>query len=436
MTFEQLVEDKTRPLAQKGASSTSYRPPIVPQIPSSCEKLLEAVPYGYESVDRLRFLAEEIEELSNEDRKVMRSLVEHFLKHMLDIGASDLDAGGFACEGYIWCRVDGKKQSYPELGRYHSDLSDLLFLNILSEKQRSVLLNDCSVDLSYKLIDEGNVQSWQRYRMTVYFEQDCLALNARCISTELRPLDTLGFHASIKAGLMFDHVRDGLTLVTGVTGSGKSSTLDAIIDANNKRVNGHIIIIGKPIEYIHSTKRCLVRHREVGRDVASFKEGVVQSLRQDPDIVVIGEMRDPSTISAALEVTDSGHKVFSTLHTSSAVDSIARIVGEYGPDEQERIRNRLADVLRCIVSQKLLPKVGGGRILAKEVLWVNPSVRAAIKNGNVDEVYQMMWEGGKQGMITLEQDLFRLYKKKLISDVSAFDNANNKKRLNQLFGRI
>ena len=235
---------------------------------------------------------------------------------------------------------------------------------------------------------------------------------------------------------MFDHVRDGLTLVTGVTGSGKSTTLDSIIDENNGRVDGHIVIIAKPIEFIHLSKRSIVRHREVGKDVASFHQGVVQALRQDPDIIVIGEMRDPQTISAALEVTDSGHKVFSTLHTSSAVESVARIVAEYDKAEQERVRNRLADVLRCIISQKLLPKIGGGRVLAKEVLWVTPSVRAAIKGNNLDEIYQMMWEGRAQGQHTLEQDLFRLMKQRQIDRNVGMDYANNKKRLAQLLGMM
>jgi len=158
----------------------------------------------------------------------------------------------------------------------------------------------------------------------------------------------------------------------------------------------------------------------------------VQALRQDPDIIVIGEMRDPETISAALEITDSGHKVFSTLHTSSAVETIDRIVAEYPPDEQDRVRNRLADVLRCVISQKLVPKIGGGRILAKEVLWMTPSARAAIKNKNTSEIYQMMWEGGALGMTTLEQDLYRLVRQQLITPEVAFDFANNKRRLQQL----
>jgi twitching motility protein PilT len=193
-----------------------------------------------------------------------------------------------------------------------------------------------------------------------------------------------------------------------------------------------VVIIARPIEYVHRSRKCLIRHREVGRDVRTFKDGIVQALRQDPDIIVIGEMRDPETISAALEITDSGHKVFSTLHTSSAVETIDRIVAEYPPDEQDRVRNRLADVLRCVISQKLVPKIGGGRILAKEVLWMTPSARAAIKNKNTSEIYQMMWEGGALGMTTLEQDLYRLVRQQLITPEVAFDFANNKRRLQQL----
>lgn len=193
-----------------------------------------------------------------------------------------------------------------------------------------------------------------------------------------------------------------------------------------------MVIIARPIEYVHRSRKCLIRHREVGRDVRTFKDGIVQALRQDPDIIVIGEMRDPETISAALEITDSGHKVFSTLHTSSAVETIDRIVAEYPPDEQDRVRNRLADVLRCVISQKLVPKIGGGRILAKEVLWMTPSARAAIKNKNTSEIYQMMWEGGALGMTTLEQDLYRLVRQQLITPEVAFDFANNKRRLQQL----
>ncbi len=197
-------------------------------------------------------------------------------------------------------------------------------------------------------------------------------------------------------------------------------------------MESHVVIIASPIELVHKPIRSIIRHREVGRDVASFKKGAIQALRQDPDIIVIGELRDPETIQTALEITDSGHKTFGTLHTSSAMESIERIIGEIPVDEQNRVRMRLADVLTCVISQKLVPSLDGKRVLAKEVLLVTPSVKAAIRNNNVGEIYQMLMEGGKLGMHTMEQDLKRLYDQGKISKEMALNNSNNKKRMEKL----
>jgi twitching motility protein PilT len=167
-------------------------------------------------------------------------------------------------------------------------------------------------------------------------------------------------------------------------------------------------------------------------DVTSFGNGAIEALRQDPDIIVVGEMRDPLTIATVLEITDSGHKAFTTLHTSSAIDSLHRIVAEFPPDEQERIRNRLADVLSVTMSQKLVPTIDGRLVLAKEILSVDSSVKAAIRNKNIGEIYQMMVEGRRLGMCTLEQDLRELQKKGIITQATALNYANNKKRMTQL----
>ena len=408
----------------------------VPPLPAFCDHICERIPAALYGRDRMLHITSQIEQLSKDQIGQLQAIIEYFMRHMLRQGASDLDMGGPACNNCIWLRIDGHKKKHIELGYYTPDQTNVLLLSLLTESQRTDLLGTFALDASRQLTAGPDGGTWHRYRTSMYFDNEHLAFNIRAIANELRPIDSLGFHPTIKQGLMFDHVRDGLTLITGVTGSGKSTTLDSIIDENNGRVDGHIVIIAKPIEFIHLSKRSIVRHREVGKDVASFHQGVVQALRQDPDIIVIGEMRDPQTISAALEVTDSGHKVFSTLHTSSAVESVARIVAEYDKAEQERVRNRLADVLRCIVSQKLLPKIGGGRVLAKEVLWVTPSVRAAIKGNNLDEIYQMMWEGRAQGQHTLEQDLFRLMRQRLIDKNTGMDYANNKKRLAQLLGMV
>lgn len=419
-------------LAQHASAVQRPRVRSVPSLPKICKTILESVPPSLVGEDRARYLAEQVNALLDKDRTLLREHMQLLVKRMLELNASDLDMGGPGANGYVWYRVHGDKRPYEEIGTYLCDETALLILNLLTERQLQIFFEAYSLDFSYELPIEGRNGMPRRFRATVYFDMDHVALNMRAISDEIRPLKSLGFHPLIERGLMFRHVRDGLTLVTGVTGSGKSTTLDAIIDANNDDVYAHVVIIARPIEYVHRSRKCLIRHREVGRDVRTFKDGIVQALRQDPDIIVIGEMRDPETISAALEITDSGHKVFSTLHTSSAVETIDRIVAEYPPEEQDRVRNRLADVLRCVVSQKLVPKIGGGRILAKEVLWMTPSARAAIKNKNTSEIYQMMWEGGAMGMTTMEQDLCRLVRQQLITPEVAFDFANNKRRLQQL----
>jgi twitching motility protein PilT len=312
--------------------------------------------------------------------------------------------------------------------------TDVLLHNAITPGQREQLLNVRNLDFSYSIKRDDD--PLRRYRANMYFDMETLALNMRKIDTEIRPFKTLEVHPEIAKALSLKYYKYGLTLITGITGSGKSSTLDTIIDANNRTVDAHIVIIASPVELVHESVRSVVRHREVGRDVMSFKAGAIQSLRQDPDIIVIGELRDPETIMTTLEITDSGHKTFGTLHTSSAMESIERILGEVETEEQDRVRNRLADVLTCVISQKLVSSLDGKRVLAKEVLLVTPSVRAAIRNNNVNEIYQMLAEGSELGMNTMEQDLKRLYEMGKISKEEAFNNANNKKRIQQLFDEL
>ena len=401
-------------------------------MPGWVGELARQAPRLLQGEDRLRFYAQRLDEIEVEKREALRDFVEGFVAQMHEMKASDMDLGGPACVGRVWYRVDGDKSPHYELGVSSNDEIDILVLNLLSPRQREDLFRVQSADFSYFLPTGAGTQ--RRFRCTAYFDSGNLGLCMRAINETVRPLASLGFHPLIQRGMMFRHVRDGLTLFTGVTGSGKSTSLDAIIDANNHDFDGHIVIVAKPIEYMHAPDRCIIRHREVGADVPSFKDGVIQALRQDPDIIMIGEMRDPETISAAIEAADTGHKVFSTLHTSSAVESLDRMVAEYPHEEQDRIRIRLGDVLRCVVSQKLAPRVGGGRVLVKEVLWVTANVKAAILNGNTGEIYQMMWEGGKQGMITLEQDLVRLVRERKITPETGLQYANNKRRFQQLLG--
>lgn len=388
------------------------------------------LPANLSGEDRISELSKHFGSVSQRDREQMRLHIEELLLNMEEIDASDIDMGGNGGNGRIWYRVHGEKRPYMEGNTYTTNETDVLLLNLLSERQVGHLRDNSSIDFSFSL--DGDEGETQRFRATMYMEMDHLALNMRKINNEIRPFKSLGFHPEVAKSLSLNYIKFGLTLVTGITGSGKSSTLDTIIDANNRTANGHIVIISSPVELVHQSRKCIVRHREVGRDVKSFRAGAVESLRQDPDIIMIGELRDEETIQTALEITDSGHKTFSTLHTASATESIDRIIGEVNVNQQERVRNRLADVLTCVISQKLLPSTDGKRVMAKEVLLATTPVKAAIRNNNLNEIYQMLTEGSSVGMHTLEQDLKRLYEERSITLESAVGYANNKTRMREL----
>ena len=393
------------------------------------EDLVHQIPGIKFGQERQDFIRQILAEQNEDTRKILKEKLDSFLWLMIPKEASDIDIGGSGSKGQIWYRVFGDKHAEPKLGTFSTNETDILIMNILSNKDQEFLFRHRYVDFSYTMFKND---TRTRFRATVYFELNHLALNMRLISNNIRPFSKLGFHPEVVKLLSLKYVKRGLVLITGITGSGKSSTLDTIIDANNRTSDGHIVIIANPVEYVHESIKSIVRHREIGRDVLTFKEGTIQSLRQDPDIIVIGEVRDPDTIATVLEVADSGHKVFTTLHTSSATESIDRILGETHPSEQTRIRERLADVLVCVVSQKLVPSQDGKLVMAKEILVATPAVRTAIRNNNTDELYQLIYQSGHVGMITMEQDLVNLYRKEKISYQNAYSNANNKKRFEDL----
>ena len=432
------IASRTRPVRSRQDMTSRFEKttdlvPVLPRPPAICETIQEDVPELLNEVARIQYLADKLAGLPQDKRMLLGLHIQQIALHMVHSGASDMDAGGPASNGQVWFRIEGLKKPCEDLEITSAEEMDVLILNLLTPAQLRQLIESYSVDFSYEIQEEGTGRS-RRFRASVYFDEVNLALNLRVVKSEVRPLTSLGLHQAVQNGLLFSHVRDGLTIIAGVTGAGKTTTLDAIIDANNRTTHGHIVVIGDPIEYRHSSDKCIIRHREVGRGVASYKDGIVQALHQDPDMIVIGEMLDRDTISTVMDATDSGHRVYSTLHTRSAVDSIERIIAEYPSDEQERVRRRLGDVLNCVVAQKLCPSIDGGRVLAKEVMWVTPSIRAAIKSGNTSEIYQMMWEGGAAGQQTMEQDLHRLYRKRIIEVGVAMSFANNKKRMKRLIG--
>jgi twitching motility protein PilT len=393
--------------------------------------LTKQVPFSYFSVDKQKFIGHELlPKVSDQHKQILKKLVNGFLEIMRRKGASDIDFGGMGCQKKVWFRIHGDKFPIEEFGTYEITEFDILIQSILLDSQKEDLYENRNVDFSYTFasIDKKIF----RNRANIAFDLNALSLNMRAIETRTRRFEHYGFDNHVARNLHLAYTKEGLILITGITGSGKSTTLDAIVDLNNQTVKAHIIIIASPIEFVHTPQKCIIRHREVGRDTLSFKQGTIEALRQDPDIIIIGEMRDPETIMSALEVADSGHKVFSTLHTSSAVESIDRIIAEIPNIEQERVRSRLADVLRVVISQKLVPTLVGDRILAKEIMVMTPSIRAAIKNNNVNEIYQMISEGNKIGMCTIEQDLAQFYYNRKISKDTALNYSNNKRRMQQL----
>lgn len=400
------------------------------EISEMVRPLIERLPETISGVELHQDMVKLLDQQPGEWKISLKEKLEYYLILMEAIEASDIDLGGAGCKGSIWFRIHGLKNPVEADCKLSIRETDLLLMNLLTNRQRESLFEKRNVDFSYTIKKEQGLD--QRFRADIYYDMEHLAMNMRRIDNVIRPFKSLELHPEVAKAVSLKYYQYGLTLVTGTTGSGKSSTLDTIIDANNRSMEAHIVIVASPVELVHEPLRSIIRHREVGRDVISFKEGAVQALRQDPDIIMIGELRDPETIMTALEITDSGHKTFGTLHTSSAIESIERIVGEVAVDQQERVRMRLADVLTCVISQKLVPSLDDKRVLAKEVLLVTPSVKAAIRNNNVGEIYQMLMEGGKMGMHTMEQDLKRLYDMGKISDETALNYSNNKKRMEKL----
>jgi len=406
-------------------------PPVIQEGHRILRETAAHLPQTIQGLERQMMIGDVLSRMDETSKTKLLTMINFFLNRMLSVNASDVDMGGYGSQGFIWFRIYGIKKPDPSLGRYTPDETNVLIQSAIGERQRSFLYENRNLDFSHMMI-LPETGEFRRFRADAYFDLDQVALNMRAINNTIRPYKNLELHPNVTRALSLAHTKDGLCLITGITGSGKSSTLDSIIDANNHSVDAHVVVIASPVEYVHKSDKCIIRHREVGRDVLSFKEGAVQALRQDPDIIMLGELRDPDTILTALEITDSGHKVFSTLHTASAVESIDRIIGETPPIEQERVRNRLADTLRRVISQKLIPSLDGKRVLAKEVMLATPSVRAAIKNNNTGEIYQMISEGSDQGTVTMEQDLKRLYLQKKIALETALNYANNKRRLQQL----
>jgi twitching motility protein PilT len=273
--------------------------------------------------------------------------------------------------------------------------------SVLTEQQKKRFELEDELDFSF------GIQNLARFRGNVFKQRGCVSMVVRQIPFAIKTFDELGLPGSIAK--MAEKPR-GLVLLTGPTGSGKSTTLAAMIDKINRERKGHIITVEDPIEFIHRHQGCIINQREIGSDTKSFANALKYALREDPDVILIGEMRDLETIQAALTIAETGHLAFATLHTNSAAEAINRIIDVFPSHQQSQVRAQLAFVLEGIVTQTLLPKAQGkGRVMAAEILVVTPAIRALIRDDKVHQIYSSMQAGKKWGMQTLNDALYQLY---------------------------
>src|SRR5919109_2840605 len=276
-----------------------------------------------------------------------------------------------------------------------------LAYSVLTENQKKRFETENELDFSF------GIQNLARFRGNVFKQRGCVSVVIRQIPFSVKTFQELGLPQVVAQ--LADKPR-GLVLVTGPTGSGKSTTLAAMIDKINKELKGHIITVEDPIEFIHRHQACIVNQREVGTDTSSFQAALKYALRQDPDVVLIGEMRDLETIQAALTIAETGHLAFATLHTNSAAEAINRIIDVFPSHQQSQVRAQLAFTLEGIITQTLLQKIKGrGRVMAAEILIMTPAVRALIRDEKIEQIPSMMQAGKKHGMQTLNDALYQLY---------------------------
>jgi twitching motility protein PilT len=304
-------------------------------------------------------------------------------------------------------RVDGDivDSSVPDVLTPKDTLQ--LAYSVLTETQKKRFENDDELDFSF------GIQNLARFRGNVFKQRGCVAMVIRMIPFNVRTFQELGLPPVIAK--LAERPR-GLILVTGPTGSGKSTTLAAIIDKINKERKGHIITVEDPIEFIHRHQACIVNQREIGTDTKTFANALKYALREDPDVILVGEMRDLETVAAALTIAETGHLVLATLHTNSAAESINRIIDVFPSNQQSQVRAQLAFVLEGVVTQTLLPKAKGrGRCMAAEIMVATPAIRALIRDDKIHQIYSAMQSGKKFGMQTMNDALYQLYTSREVS---------------------
>lgn len=309
-------------------------------------------------------------------------------------------------------RVDGSLVPVASADPLTEEAVEALIFAILDEDQKQILLKDKEFDFSFAFGDLG------RFRVNAFHERGNLAAALRLIPNEILTIEQLGLPEIVNTFAGFPR---GLVLVTGPTGSGKSTTLAALIHKINSEKAHHIVTIEDPIEFTHKSNKSVIVQREVHYDTYSFSAALRSSLRQDPDVVLLGEMRDLETIAAAITIAETGHLVFATLHTNSAAQSIDRMIDVFPPHQQPQIRAQLANILMAVVSQRLVPTIGGGRVAAAEILVANPAVRNIIREGKSHQLEAVIQTGAEFGMQSMDKTLVSLIHNGTIT----YDEARN-----------
>jgi twitching motility protein PilT len=335
------------------------------------------------------------------------SSLNELLKYAKDAEASDLH---LVAGNPPLVRVHGALEPVKKASKLTGKEIEEMVMGILSEEQTDRFQKQKDLDFAYAL-DDGT-----RFRVNLHYEKSSPGLAARTISPEIPTMEDLLMPPVTSS---FTELPHGLVLVTGPTGSGKSTTLATMINKINETRNENIITLEDPIEYVFQPVKSVIRQRELGADMVSFALGLKHILRQDPDVIMVGEMRDLETIAATLTAAETGHLVFATLHTYSAAQTIERIVDVFPPHQQTQVRMQLSSVLRAIVSQQLLPKKGGGRVAAREILLNNPAIANLIRENKITQIKNVLQTSLKEGMQTLTQDLRNLIKQGVVEKADA-----------------
>lgn len=349
--------------------------------------------------------------------------VDRLLARMVQLGASDLH---LATDVPPMVRLHGEMQALPGQGALGADDLSRWLLDLAPDKNRAEFEERSDTDFGYEL------EGVSRFRVNLFRDRKGPGGVFRAIPFEIVPVDKLGLP---RRALELCDLTKGLVVVTGPTGSGKSTTLASLVDHVNRTRSDHIITIEDPVEFVHENKRCLVNQREVHTHTHSFKDALRAALREDPDIVLVGEMRDLETIAIAVETAETGHLVFGTLHTTTAPSTVDRIIDQFPADRQEQIRQMLSESLRGVIAQTLCRKIGGGRVAAFEILIGTPAVTNLIRERKTFQLFSVMQTGKNVGMVTLNDSLYDLVKRGLVEPREAYVKAVNKQELRSMLQR-